>query len=224
MTPAGKAALLDAVVNGKGFVGIHSAADTFHSGETAATNTFQLQMGRYRNDGEKADPYIRMLGGEFIIHGTQQTATLTVVDPRFPGFLSLGRTISRRDEWYSLKDFSRDLHVLLVQETASMVTPEVRAASSTPAGWMPYLRPPYPSTWARMHGRGRVFYTSMGHGDNGPAGNDWDWAAFREILYGGLTWATGQADADVRPNLERVTPGAWTLPPPSWPNFGPPGR
>ena len=115
LTPAGKAALLDAVASGKGFVGIHAAADTFHyQGETAETNTFRIQMGRYRNQGEeRTDPYIRMLGGEFIIHGTQQTAVLEVVDPGFPGFARLGRTISRRDEWYSLKDFSRDLHVLL---------------------------------------------------------------------------------------------------------------
>src|SRR3954468_5189566 len=31
MTPAGKVALLDAVKNGKGFVGFHSASDTFHT-------------------------------------------------------------------------------------------------------------------------------------------------------------------------------------------------
>ena len=26
-----------------------------------------------------------------------------------------------------------------------------------------YQRKPYPETWARMEGKGRVFYTSMGH-------------------------------------------------------------
>jgi type 1 glutamine amidotransferase len=155
-----------------------------------------------------------MLGGEFIVHGLQQTASLRVVDHRFPGFEDTGEFITRRDEWYSLKDFSRDLHVLLVQETSTMAGPEVRAASPTPAGWQPYIRPPYPSTWARRHGRGRVFYTSMGHGDNGPeAGNDWDWPVFRQILNGGLAWAVGNLDADVSPNIEQVTPGAWVLPP-----------
>jgi type 1 glutamine amidotransferase len=221
MTPAGKAAFLEAVRNGKGFVGIHSAADSFHAGETAATNTSQVRSWRYRNLGDRADPYTRMLGAEFIVHGIQQTATLRVVDPRFPGFEKLGGTITRKDEWYSLTDFSHDLHVLLVQDTSTMGGPEVRAISPSDDGWKPYLRPPYPSTWSRMHGRGRVFYTSMGHGDNGPGfGYDWDLPAFREVLYAGLAWAVRNVDADVTPNIEAVTPQAWTLPPISGPVGG----
>src|SRR3954467_2586583 len=41
MTAAGKQALLDAVKAGKGFIGAHSAADTFHTGENVDTNTNQ---------------------------------------------------------------------------------------------------------------------------------------------------------------------------------------
>jgi len=55
MSADGKALLLDSVRKGKGFVSMHAATDTFHTG----TN-------RYRNDGDAADPYIKMLGGEFI--------------------------------------------------------------------------------------------------------------------------------------------------------------
>lgn len=217
MTEGGKAAFLDAVASGKGFIGIHSAADTFHTGETAETNTGQVRSWRYRNLGDKADPYTRMLGAEFIIHGMQQVATLNVIDHKFPGFEALGSTLSRKDEWYSLTDFSHDLHVLLVQDTSSMGGPEVQTVNpNLPDNWKPYLRPSYPCTWARMHGKGRVFYTSMGHGDNGPGvGNDWDLQAFRDILYGGMAWAVGNRDADVTPNIEQVTPHAWILPPPS---------
>jgi type 1 glutamine amidotransferase len=221
MTPAGKDALLAAIAGGKGFIGIHSAADTFHSGETATTNTGGVRTGRYRNLGENADPYIRMLGGELIVHGMQQVATLQVVDHRFPGFTALGPEFSRKDEWYSMRDFGHDLHVLLVQETAAMTRPEIKAESPTPDDWIPYVRPPYPATWARMHGQGRVFYTSMGHGDNGPdTGNDWDLPVFRNILFGGMAWAAGHLAADVTPNIEQVTPGAWTLPPRSGPVAG----
>jgi len=39
MTAAGKAALLDAVKHGKGFVGMHPAADTFHSNAAADSET-----------------------------------------------------------------------------------------------------------------------------------------------------------------------------------------
>jgi len=201
MTPAGKAALLEAVKGGKGFVGTHSAADTFHTGETVATDTRQLRTWRFHNFGADADPYTRMLGAGFILHGAQQVSTMRVIDPAFPGFGGLGAGFSRKDEWYSLNDFSRDLHVLLVQETAGMQG-------------TPYQRPPYPATWARRHGQGRVFYTSMGHGDNAlPGGNSWLQPIFLQILFGGLSWATGQVDADITPNIEQVTPGAWTLPP-----------
>lgn len=221
MTPAGKQALLDAVAGGKGFVGIHSAADTFHTGETGDTNTGQARTWRYREYGDKADPYIRMLGAEFIVHGMEQVARLKVIDHRFPGFGGLGKFIERKDEWYSLTDFRHDLHVLLVQETGPMTREAIKAVSPTPDDWKPYVRPPYPATWARMHHEGRVFYTSMGHGFNGPEwGNDWDFPPFREILLGGLTWAAGLVDADVSPNIERVTPGAWVLPPVSAPVSG----
>src|SRR5881227_146866 len=54
MTAAGKAALLDAINSGKGFVGVHSAADTFHTGETAETDTNRARTWRYRNLGDKA--------------------------------------------------------------------------------------------------------------------------------------------------------------------------
>ena len=105
MTLAGKTAFLDAIANGKGFIGIHSAADTFHTGETAETNTGQVRSWRYRNLGDKADPYIRMLGAEFIVHGMQQVATVKVIDPKIPGFRIGGSEFSRKDEWYSLTDF-----------------------------------------------------------------------------------------------------------------------
>jgi type 1 glutamine amidotransferase len=72
----------------------------------------------------------------------------------------------------------------------------------------PYKRPPYPSTWARLHGQGRVFYTSMAHRDE-----NWASARFQNILLGALAWTTRNVDADVTPNIEQATPGAWELPP-----------
>ena len=194
MTVAGKAAFLDAIKSGKGFVGTHSAADSFHTGETVLTDT-KIRTQRYKNFGDAADPYTRMIGGGFIMHSKQQVATERVVDQKFPGFTGLGSSFSLMEEWYSLNDFSQDLHVILAQETATMEG-------------NPYKRPPYPSTWARMHGKGRVFYTSMAHRDE-----NWASARFQGMLLGALSWATGNVDADVTPNISEVTPGAWQLPP-----------
>lgn len=196
MTPAGKQAFLDAVKNGKGFIGTHSATDTFHT-----NNEARKGPERYRNFGPAADPYVRMIGGEFIKHGAQQKASMRCVDPKFPGLEKYAAGFDLHEEWYSLKDFSEDLHVLLVQETESMKGIE-------------YDRPAFPATWARMHGKGRVFYTSMGHRED-----VWTNPLFQEILIGGIQWAVGNVNADVTPNLSQVAPG-WAQNPP----FPPPKK
>ena len=71
-----------------------------------------------------------------------------------------------------------------------------------------YERPNYPSTWARMHGQGRVFYTSMGHRED-----VWTNPLYQNLLMGGLNLALGRVDADITPNLAKVTPDARVLPP-----------
>jgi len=136
-----------------------------------------------------------MLGGEFIIHGQQQPSHLIVVDPRFPGIGLMAGAPAILEEWYSLKNFAPDLHVLLVQDTAGMTGPE-------------YARPNYPSTWIHRYGRGRVFYTSLGHRDA-----VWQSARYQALLLGAIRWATGQADADLTPNLAAAAPQAQVLPP-----------
>src|SRR5713226_10205327 len=66
MSPRGKQTLLDAVRDGMGFVGVHAASDTFHT----PPDTPDL-ANRYIAHGEQEDPYLRMLGAEFIIHGRE---------------------------------------------------------------------------------------------------------------------------------------------------------
>jgi type 1 glutamine amidotransferase len=189
MTPEGKAALLAAVAGGKGFLGVHSCSDTFHSG-----GHNEHMPERWLDDGAAADEFVKMLGGEFIRHGKQQVTKLTVVNPKFPGLAAVPAGFSLHEEWYSLKNFAPDMHVLLVQETAGM-------------GGDEYQRPPYPSTWVRMHGKGRVFYSSLGHRED-----VWTNPVFQSMLAGGLDWAMGRVDADVTPNLSTAAPGANKLP------------
>lgn len=192
MTTAGKQALLDAVAGGKGFVGVHSASDTFHTGENGGGNN-PIRTQRYKNYGDEADPYIKMLGGEFIKHNAQQEAVATVVSPDFPGMEKLGPEIKVKEEWYSLKEFAANDHVLLRMETKTMEGPD-------------YARPPYPLAWARSYGKGRVYFNAMGHRDD-----VWESAAYQSMLIGAIRWAAGVVDADISPNLEKVTPGHATL-------------
>jgi type 1 glutamine amidotransferase len=189
ITPEGKAALLQAIAGGKGFIGTHAASDSYHSpgGELKTEH-------RFLADGANTDPYLKMLGGEFIMHGQQQISHLAVADPRFPGVVALAPDNHIYEEWYSLKNFSDDLHVILVQDTTGMT------------GFL-YARPSYPSTWIHMYGKGRVFYTSLGHRDD-----TWNSAMYQSLLAGAINWAVGRVDADVTPNLKEVAPGAGVLP------------
>src|SRR5215510_6649199 len=136
-----------------------------------------------------------MIGAEFIIHSVQQPATMRVVDAKFPGMANAGSEFRLMEEWYSLTDFSKDLHVLLLQETKGMTG-------------LPYQRPPYPATWARAHGKGRVFYTTMGHRED-----VWTNPLFQQVLFGAVDWATRIVDADITPNIQAVTPECSQLPP-----------
>jgi type 1 glutamine amidotransferase len=190
MSPAGKQALFDFVKSGKGFIGTHSASDTFHT-----DNESQKGPERYLNHGEKADAYVHFLGAEFIKHGAQQVAKNTVTDAKFPGFEKVGADYAFQEEWYSLKDFNPDIHVLSVIDAPAMKGKE-------------YERPSYPSTWARKEGAGRVWYTAMGHRED-----VWTNPTFQEILVGGVKWALGDLEAAVPPNLKETAPGAMTNPP-----------
>lgn len=190
MSPAGKQALFDYVKSGKGFIGLHSASDTFHT-----ANESQKGPDRYANHGKDADPYVCFLGGEFILHGAQQVATNKVINPKFPGFETAGDSFAFNEEWYSLKDFRDDIHVLTVIDS-----PAMKGA--------PYQRPPYPTTWARLEGKGRVFYTAMGHRDD-----IWTNPTFQNILIGAIRWTTGDVKAATPPNLKEAAPQALTNPP-----------
>jgi uncharacterized protein len=181
----GEKAFYDAIRGGKGFMGMHCATDTFgHHGR--------------RNKGAE-DPYIQMIGGEFVSHGpVQDLATIEVVDPKFPGmadgFGSRGPSFTIKDEWYALKNMPKDLHVIMVQVTSGLTGPM-------------YRRPNYPCTWARNYGRGRVFYTSMGHRDD-----IWENPTYQGLLLGALSWATGRVEASIEPNIRQVTPKHDELP------------
>ena len=181
MSPEGKKKLLRAIAAGKGFVGFHSASDSFHS------------KGPRNQNQTEVDPYIAMLGGEFIVHGAQQEAIIRAASPNFPGGKQFGQAQKLKEEWYTLKNFARDLHVILIEDNEGMKGDC-------------YQRPPFPATWARMHRKGRVFYTSFGHRDD-----IWTNPDVQGIIAGGLAWTMGNVKVDVTPNIDKVTPKAGQL-------------
>ena len=101
------------------------ASDTFHS---------LLAIG--------LDPYIQMLGGEFIRHGSaQQKSRIDVVDLDFPsarGFVHLLRGSWKSGTRLELQD---DLHVIMVQNTDGQGQRHPRRTRRTPSA----DRPNFPS-------------------------------------------------------------------------------
>lgn len=193
MSAGGKQKFLDAIHGGMGFVGIHAASDTFHTQPDPQDNS-----NRYIAHGDQSDPYLRMLGGEFITHGSTprlQDTNLIVNDPNFPGLEGVSSPVKFNDEWYSLKDFRKDIHVILTLDTKGM-------------SGNPYKRAPYPMTWGRMEGKGRVFYTAIGDRPE-----NWSSPFFLNLLGGGIRWATGDAKASVAQNLVQAAPGYAEIPP-----------
>jgi type 1 glutamine amidotransferase len=141
-----------------------------------------------------------MLGGEFVHHGAQQESEILAVTEDFGAIQGL-KTFKKHEEWYILKNIAPDMQVLLVQNTKSMREKEYTDLA------------PYPETWARMHGKGRVFYSSLGHRCAPDAKKDhkediWASDEFKKILLGGLQWASGNVEAQVKPNAKQVCPDA----------------
>lgn len=197
MSKEGKKYFLEAIAKGKGFIGSHCATDTFHSkGDSRANQPIS-----------ERDPYIQMIGGEFIVHGEQFAATMKVVSD-FPAVKGLS-DFDLREEWYSLKNFSPDLHVILAEDNSKAVATwkaDTKNPKRLEGGNAFHNRPLHPATWARKHDNGRVFYTSMGHRED-----VWTNETFQKVLLGGIAWALGNVDADVPANLNKVTPEASTL-------------
>ena len=164
MSPGGKASLLSAIKAGKGFVGLHCASDTFHS------------VGSATSSRSKRDPYIAMLGGEFISHGEQQLARLRVVDAGFPGMPMAGDGFVLYEEWYSLKNFA----------------PDLPARHSRP-GDCRHARPRVPAPALSCHLGATARYWSRVLHLPGPSRRCRSQPLFQAIVFGALAWVLGKS-------------------------------
>ena len=151
--------------DGKGFIGVHSATITF-------------------TDWPE---YGEMIGGYFDEHpwGTFD-APIIVEDPSFPGMSQWPRSFVLKDEIYQIRNFSRDDRRVLMRLDPSKLdlnNPRVHRKDQD-----------FAVTWAKMYGKGRVFYTSLGHVDA-----NWDKPEMQQMFVQAITWALRLSDADVTP-------------------------
>jgi uncharacterized protein len=135
MDESQKADLLSFVRDdGKGFIGIHSAAITFVSWPE----------------------YGKMLGGYFDGHPWGiADAPLVVEDSAFPGMSHFPARFTLKDEIYQIKDFSRDNVRVLLRLDPGKVNLAVKDIHRSDRD--------FAVVWARDYGKGRVLYNGLGH-------------------------------------------------------------
>src|SRR5262245_56198147 len=149
---------------GKGFVAAHTAVTAFES---------------WPEFGE-------LLGARYDGH-PWNTAYGSVIneDPVFPATKHLPQVFSFTDEFYQAQAYSRDkIRVLLRLDVSKMPpNPELHRTDGD-----------FPLAWARMYGKGRVFYSSLGH-----ASATWDDPSVYRMYFEAIKWSLGITDGDATP-------------------------
>jgi type 1 glutamine amidotransferase len=150
-----KAALISFVRDdGKGFVGTHSATDTFY------------QWPEY---GE-------MIGAYFDRHPWHQSVGVKVEDRKHPATRHFPARIEVHDEIYQFRNWSRDKVRVLMSLDVSTVDLAKKEVHRTDKD--------FAVTWSKDYGKGRVFYSSLGHREE-----VWDRPDMQRMWTEAVKWA-----------------------------------
>lgn len=157
--------------DGKGFVGVHSATDTLY------------QWPEY---GE-------MIGGWFDQHPWNTfEAPIVVEDKNHPATKHLPSSFVLRDEIYQFKNWSRDNVRVLMRLDESKIDLKNQRIHRTDKD--------FAVTWVKSYGKGRVFYSTLGHVEE-----NYDNPMVKQMYVEGIKWALGLADGDTKTHAK---PGA----------------
>jgi type 1 glutamine amidotransferase len=151
--------------DGKGFIGVHSATIT----------------------NVKWPEYGEMIGGYFDEHPWRVfDAPILVEDPGFPGMKQWPKAFTLNDEIYQMRMFSRENTRVLMRLDASKLDLNNKLVKRADHD--------FAVTWAKMYGKGRVFYTTLGHVEG-----NWDKPEMQTMFVEALKWVFRLVDADVTP-------------------------
>ncbi len=140
-------------------------------------------------------PFIDMIGGEFKTHGPQVEVDCLNQDPAHSACKHLPAKWTVFDEIYIMKSFERaQVHGLLGLDK--------HPNDKSPGD--------YPIAWCKEFGKGRVFYTSLGHRED-----MWDPAEknrknspeiakqYQQHILNGILWALKLAPGDGKPQVTK---------------------
>jgi type 1 glutamine amidotransferase len=129
-----------------------------------------------------------ILGGGYVGHvfGTQPSMTLVNESPDFPATKHIPATWAMADEYYLPKDYSRDKIQVFLRLDISKFSP-VSGYTRTDGD--------YPVAWGQMYGKGRVFYSSLGHDTK-----QWDNTDVQRMYFEAIKWALGLTPYELKPH------------------------
>jgi uncharacterized protein len=144
--------------DGKGFVGVHAALDTNY----------------------KWPEYGEMIGGWFDQHPWMTfNAPIVNEDPSFPATQHFPKAFVKYDEIYQPKEWSREkVNVLLSLDSTKLNyanNPRIHRTDHD-----------FAVAWAKMHGKGRVFYSTLGH-----TPESWSDPDIRKMYFEAIKWVLG---------------------------------
>ena len=152
--------------DGKGFVGIHAALDTNY----------------------KWPEYGEMIGGWFDQHPWMTfQAPIVNEDPDFPAVRHFPKAFVKFDEIYQPKEWSRDkVNVLLSLDPDKL---DYNLPEGGPNPRVHRTDHDFPVAWSKMYGKGRVFYSTLGHTEE-----SWDDPDVKKMYFEAIRWALGMTE------------------------------
>ncbi len=130
-------------------------------------------------------PYIEMLGGEFQTHGAQVVVSAINKDSAHPSTKHFGATFDiggKKEEMYLFKNYQQKaVRELLVLDKH----PNTGAAGN------------FGVSWCREFGKGKVFYTSLGHNEY-----VWEMPEYQKHILGGIEWTLGLKKGSGEPQMK----------------------
>ena len=153
--------------DGKGFVGVHAALDTNY----------------------KWPEYGEMIGGWFDQHPWFTfNAPIINEDPSFPAVRHFPAAFVKYDEIYQPKEWSRDkVHVLLSLDPTKLNydnNPRIHRTDHD-----------FAVAWDKMYGKGRVFYSTLGH-----TPESWNDPDIRKMYFEAIKWVLGMTEGSTAPH------------------------
>jgi uncharacterized protein len=147
--------------DGKGFVGIHAAMDTNY----------------------KWPEYGEMIGGYFDQHPWMTfNAPIVNESPDFPAVRHFPHEFVKYDEIYQPMQWSRDKVNVLLSLDASRLdyanNPRIHRQDHD-----------FAVAWSKMYGKGRVFYSTLGHTEEA-----WDDPDIKKMYFEAIKWVLGMTD------------------------------